>query len=169
MSSTVLPTFGLSGVCEKLSDRLEELNAPRILFGNEYLAEEGMFPRIVCDPIQDSFNAFHTVNQNPRQLRTRLTGSDFHVWGADYPETERLMHVLIRAIHNCLYGDYILTGGKWNRTTIQVQAGREYILGFQVQIPVTEDVWFTAPQNLTKVQHGEMEFSGSTQTNACGS
>lgn len=144
-----------------------ECPAP-VLFGQEYLKEHGIFPRVVFvpSPKDDSYSQTEMIQnrgympqtiadwqpgQNPRALMKRTIFGEAHIWGgapqdtdpirqrrADQAAIDGLVNFVICALWKAGPGNVKIGRGKQIQDVILVRAGFVYILEFSVDVPVVD-------------------------------
>ncbi len=125
-------------------DGRDVLPAASVLLGGEHLARGGKPPRIVMVPVGGPGGAGRigpagARSSNPRALRERHVGLDFHCWGEDYDGAELLLGELVSAVHSFGVGTYELEGESWPEANgDSATLGRLVVVRLVVRTPVLD-------------------------------
>lgn len=132
----------------------------QVLLGPEYIAQEDAVPRVVFDPSDDVYTDPREIGANPRPLLDVWAGCDVHVWAADFDQAHAYAQLLVRSMQRMFSGaQFRVLGGRWTKTTIDVQHGREYVVRVAIRTPVTDSPWQTiAGGTLHEAHVGRMIF-----------
>lgn len=131
--------------------------AASMLLGGEHLARGGKPPRIVMVPVGGPGSASRmgpagARSSNPRALRERNVGIDFHCWGADEDGAEELLNELISAVHSFSVGAYDFEGESWPEGNADSAVlGRLVVVRLVVRAPVLDRTQATGRIATTKI------------------
>lgn len=110
--------------------------------GEEWLAEQSIFPRVVWIPLGDDFSSAtdYSLNlTNPKSLYTASARFEAHCWGIDRQRAELLRDQVLNGFRVAAYGMIQVHSGDWTRNGSEINtAGRAYVISFSVPKPVTE-------------------------------
>ncbi len=111
-------------------------------FGAENLSQNDAPPRIVWVPTAGRFGPAQQRGSgqlDPRALHTDHATVEAHCWGTDSAGAEALKAAFVLALRSALGPNYRPTGYRWTDPAL-TQLGRECILTFELDIPITDAV-----------------------------
>jgi hypothetical protein len=172
-TADVIPTGypTLSAILNQIALNLVEALSPTalvgggVLLGPEALAQHDSPPRVVVVPSGDTFGGSDQNGANPRPIRQRDLGLEWHVWGFSYDYAMQLADQVMIAIDIAVPGLWQVSNGKWPKGTYVNVHGREYTFITTIELPVVQTPWPTV-SDVVDSNVGIMVFP-SSQTTAC--
>lgn len=118
------------------------LDGVTVHVGAEHVLKRDKPPRVVFVPARERWGPPGNIGGPQRQLWTRLSTVEVHVWAATHQATEELLETVLQAVHLEAHGSYVVDDGEqgWLRSDMGAltDQGVAYLLRLTFSVPVLD-------------------------------
>jgi hypothetical protein len=133
----------ITDLVAELQTALAALHAGVVFgFGAKDLDVHASPPRIVWVPTSVQHQAPEKRTTNPVAILTRRVQMVAHVWGADYDDTEAMVHNLLVRLRATAWGSIEMLGEEWIQPD-NIDHGHAALVTFALSLPVHKRTYQT--------------------------